>query len=81
MNTKPENYLKEYDSQRNNIDYYLSEHLGMNTLHKEVECERWRVRTSPSCPVEESVMSSGLNQATPNTHKEGGKELTNHQPG
>lgn len=37
MNNKLENYLKEYDSQRNNIDYYLSECTGMNTLHKEVE--------------------------------------------
>lgn len=51
MNTKPENYLKEYDSQRNNIDYYLSEHLGMNTLHKEVE---WTMESQ-----DKSIMPSG----------------------
>lgn len=37
MITNPENHLKEYDTQKKNKDYFISENTGKNTSHKGTE--------------------------------------------
>ena len=68
MITNPENHLKEYDTQKKNKDYFISENTGKNTSHKGTE---WRKKSLDKflCPMEESVMSNGVSQATPNLQR------------
>lgn len=76
MIANPENRLKEYDRER----IKTTSSLGIQErIHFIREHNEKRVWMNPLCPMEESVMSKGVSQATPNSQRRK-ERVTNQQP-